>query len=69
MCLIARHANLGLCRDSLLGLARALSVTVIATQIQTPAHLAAARSAGIAWVQGDLLAEKKPVAQAPMPSA
>ena len=53
--------------DSLLGLARALSVVVIATQIQTPLHLAAARSAGIAWVQGDFLAETAPMSAAPVP--
>ncbi|MHB8921287.1 MAG: diguanylate cyclase [Halothiobacillus sp.] len=47
--------------DSLLGLARALSVTVIATKIETPEHLAAVRAAGITWVQGHLLAEKLPL--------
>ncbi len=49
--------------ESLLSLARTLSVTVIATQIQTPEQLAVARAAGITWLQGDLLAEKLAVSE------
>lgn len=42
--------------DGLLGLARALSVTVIAQRVETAEQLASVRAAGIAWVQGRLLA-------------
>lgn len=44
--------------DSLLGLARALSVTVIAQEVDTAAHLAAVRADGISWVQGSLFAQE-----------
>lgn len=38
--------------DSLLGLARALGVTIIAHRVESAAQLAAIRAAGITWVQG-----------------
>lgn len=49
--------------DSLLGLARALSVTIIAQEIQTPEQLSAVRAAGISWVQGPLFAQEMPLAE------
>lgn len=44
--------------DSLLGLARSLSITIIAHRIETAQELAAIRAAGISWVQGHWLAKE-----------
>ncbi|WP_298220719.1 EAL domain-containing protein, partial [Halothiobacillus sp.] len=49
--------------DSLLGLARALSVTIIAQEIETAEQLSAVRAAGISWVQGPLFAQEMPLAE------
>jgi diguanylate cyclase (GGDEF)-like protein len=49
--------------DSLLGLARALSVTVIAQEVETTEQLAAVRAAGISWAQGSLFAQEIPLAE------
>lgn len=47
--------------DGLLGLARALSVTVIAQRVETTEQLASIRAAGITWVQGPLLGPERPL--------
>lgn len=49
--------------DGLLGLARALSVTVIAQRVETAEQLASVRAAGITWVQGRLLAPEASLAE------
>jgi EAL domain-containing protein (putative c-di-GMP-specific phosphodiesterase class I) len=49
--------------DSLLGLARALSVTIIAQEVETTEQLAAVRAAGISWAQGQLFAQEVPLAE------
>lgn len=49
--------------DSLLGLARALSVTIIAQEVETTEQLVAVRAAGISWAQGQLLSQAFPLAE------
>ncbi|WP_407275818.1 diguanylate cyclase [Halothiobacillus sp. DCM-1] len=54
--------------DSLLGLARTLSVTIIAHRIETPKELAAIRAAGITWVQGHWFDQPRPAPDSIPPS-
>ncbi|WP_322628419.1 diguanylate cyclase [Halothiobacillus sp.] len=54
--------------DGLLGLARALSVTVIAHRVETAEQLASVRAAGITWVQGRLLSAEMSLADGFVPN-